>query len=488
MEPQSADDPVTLEARRLFGISYLYPYQRLAVHNILAAAGYWGKEETGESPGDQVVLLPTGAGKSLCFQLPAQLLTGLTVVVYPLLSLMADQKRRLDSGGLGCRVLRGGQTTGEREEVWSAVRRGEVRLLLTNPETLSSEAVIESCRQAGVVHLVIDEAHCAAEWGETFRPSYLELAEVRRRLDPAVTTAFTATASPLVLERVIGHIFGGRSPHIISADPDRPNISYRVLPVLSRDEALAEILKSSDKPAVVFCRSRRGAEMTSRYLRRRLCSREIYFYHAGLEREEKKAVEAWFFESRTGILAATCAYGMGIDKSDIRTVIHRDIPGSVEAYLQESGRAGRDGKQSEAILLYATDEPAGDSRAEAMIEYARSTDCRRTRLLSLLGFAAESCSGCDICDGTAVRSPPGEEAILGLIRRNRRRYTEEDAAMILSGARDYRTAAGELRGIKNFGSLCGWEEKGIIEALGGLIRSGRLRGARFPFRSRRLTL
>ncbi|MDR1933618.1 MAG: RecQ family ATP-dependent DNA helicase [Spirochaetales bacterium] len=496
LDEDGRDDAVSRRAREVFGVSYLYPFQRLAVHNILGACGLWEDEGAEAAPGDQIILLPTGAGKSLCFQLPAAILPGLTVVVYPLLSLMADQKRRLDGAGIASRVLRGGQQRREREEIRSALESGEVKLLITNPETLGAEGGAALCARAGVDHLVIDEAHCIAEWGESFRPSYLELGRIRGEIRPRTTTAFTATASPPVLEGIVRHLFGGERPHVISGNPDRPNIYYRVLPVLSKDEALAELLRSADRPAIVFCASRPGTEMTARYLRRRFNSGEVFFYHAGLEREEKKAVEEWFFASRDGVLCATCAYGMGVDKADIRTVIHRDAPGSVEAYLQESGRGGRDGKPCTAILLAGSGDGAwsaknakDSSRRAAMLAYAAQASCRRQYLLSLLGAECASCGeegrGCDMCDASAVRSPREEETILGFIKKNPRRFTPAEAARILSGAVNHRPVSGAFPALRGFGSLSRWEESGVKEALETLLRQGKLRLCKnFFFRGR----
>ncbi|MDR1179936.1 MAG: RecQ family ATP-dependent DNA helicase [Spirochaetales bacterium] len=485
-------DPVVEKAREIFGVKYLYPYQRLAVHNILGACGLWEDGEADAAPGDQIILLPTGSGKSLCFQLPAAILPGITLVIYPLLSLMSDQKRRLDGANIASRVLRGGQEKAERAAVWAELAEGKVKLLITNPETLGGREVLRRCADIGVRHLVIDEAHCIAEWGQTFRPSYLELGKIRAELKPSTTTAFTATASAPILEGIITHLFNGKKPHIIAGNPDRPNISYRVIPVLSKDEALMEVLRQAEKPALVFCSSRKGTEMTARYLRRRLGHGEVFFYHAGLEREEKKAVEQWFFASGEGILCATCAYGMGVDKADIRTVIHRDIPGSVEAYLQESGRGGRDGKPAAAILLTGSrdtsvsrDRAQAPERRAAMLAYAHSTSCRRAFLLSLLGAQTESCEGCDVCEGAALRAPGEEKIILDFFRKNPRRFTTSEAALILCGARGARSLGGAYSGIRGFGSLSSWEEAGLGEAIEELLRGEKLkRHTGFLFRGK----
>ena len=505
-ETQASADPLLDRAKELFGISYLFPYQRLAIHNILSCLGVYGGEGAEASPGDQLIILPTGAGKSLCFQLPAALIPGLTLVVYPLLSLMADQERRLKAAGIRNRCLRGGQSEEERKELWQAIEGGEANFLIANPEILAAVRVKERLKGIGVHHLVIDEAHCVAEWGETFRPAYLELGKFREELKPGVTTAFTATASPEVLNRIVLHLFAGEKPHLISGNPDRPNLTYRVLPVLAKNQALAALLDpgprggiagfKAERPAVVFCGTRGGTEVTAAALRKRLGEEEIFFYHAGLEREEKKDLESWFFSSKTGILTATCAYGLGVDKKDIRTVIHRDVPNSVEAYLQESGRAGRDGKNSQAALLVSPEDEAKSllfttpyeaARYAAPLAYARKPACRRKGLLALLGSESDNCSGCDFCDGSIVRAALNEEAILRFIAKNRRRFDQEETAFILTGAKNARTF-GVLRGMRGFGLLPAWNREDAEEALANLLRSGKIRRiARFPWKGR-LTL
>ncbi|HON14267.1 MAG TPA: RecQ family ATP-dependent DNA helicase [Treponema sp.] len=399
------------------GLSYLFPYQRLVITNILEAARSAGipfinleqtlpqiidialqdesegefhidgvppdsDQEVWSGYGRQIVILPTGAGKSLCFQLPARLIDRPTLVIFPILALMADQERRLRAQGSRVVVLRGSQTTEEREAIASVLRLPSNTLIIANPEVLKTRQVRDMLGQARIGHVVIDEAHCVSQWGESFRPAYLELGEILAELKPPLLTAFTATASPEVLEKIGRYIFNDGDVHIVMGNPDRPNISYRLVRTLAKEAALRQLLATLPRPAIVFCGSRSRTEQLARALRYALHSREIYFYHAGLEREEKKTVEEWFFKSSTGILVATCAYGMGVDKADIRTVIHFDCPNLVEAYLQESGRGGRDGKPATATLLWG---PEDEERTGPLAEYGRNRDrCRRELLLTLL--------------------------------------------------------------------------------------------------------
>ncbi len=397
-------DRISAAAAQL-GISAVFPFQRLVVHSILRTVDDTDSEEARPR---EIVVLPTGAGKSLCFQLPAAILPGLTLVVFPLLALIADQKRRLDQMGLPAAVLTGSTERQDRRRMFERARRGELRVLLSNPETLASRAVATQLGDLPVSHLVIDEAHCVIEWGRSFRPAYLDLGALVRGLNAPRVTAFTATASPSLQEAIADSLFGSSRWSVITGSPDRPNIHYAVMRPVHVDHTLTWLLRDPApsrsgstlfpavaRPAIVFCPTRDESERTARLLRARLGQSHVRFYHAGLSREEKSAIEAWFFESVNGVLCSTCAYGMGVDKANIRTVIHRAPPSSVESYLQESGRAGRDGGPARAILLTestdAVDPPA-------LAGYISTTDCRRRYLLHAMG-ADGDCTGCDRCDG-----------------------------------------------------------------------------------------
>jgi len=527
-------DPVNQAARKYFGINYLYPYQRLVVSNILEAAqaagvpllaedgfdggGTFCMDSAGEalagepglydddaetgpeaglepedrsSLGRQIVILPTGAGKSLCFQLPAMLLDGVTLVIYPILSLMADQERRLLGRGIKPVILRGGQSAGARQDIRERLVTGRSRFIIANPEVLLTTSVLKMLPELGIVHIVIDEAHCVSEWGESFRPAYLETGKIIEAAAAPVVTAFTATASAEVLEKIDGYIFGSGKDgarcgaHRITGNPDRSNISYSSQGCILRDAAVRELLSRYEKPAIVFCSSRPGSEKLARYLRNTSGTKEVRFYHAGLEREEKTAVEKWFFSSRDGILTATCAYGMGVDKPDIRTVIHRDCPPSVEAYLQESGRAGRDGRSSKAILLWGPEDRQAIERAKTgsdalrfqqLFSYARNVrDCRREQLLDLLnyegGFSKPDGECCDVCSSKASASLREERPFMDFFRRNKRSFPLNEAASVISDLSCSGGAAG----------ISGKEAKFVMNYF---LKSGLLKqSGKFPWRN-----
>ncbi len=303
-------DPVLTTCREIFGIPYPYPWQRLIIASVLdaalPAAGVFEDYEKLR----QIAVLPTGAGKSLCWMLPAVLIDGITVAVFPLLSLMADQKRRLDEAGINSVTLQGGLSRNEKSRLWSILESHQVNIVLANPEILLSPEVSRRLELLKPSFLVVDETHTVSQWGESFRPACGKLGSLVERWNPRAVLALTATAGPQIRERLTDLLFNGEKPTEALADPDRPEIHYGVLPVLSRNHSLERLVRTEAHPLIVFGSTRSSVERAARMLRNRLGSPEIRFYHAGLSREEKSRLEKWFMNSNDGVLCATCAYGI----------------------------------------------------------------------------------------------------------------------------------------------------------------------------------
>ncbi len=483
-------DPVGAAARSRFGVAYLYPVQRFVVSNVLEG-------------NPQIVVLPTGAGKSLCFQLPCLFLPGPTLVLMPLLSLLSDQMRRLAEAGVPAGCLRGGLSPKDKSRLFARVRTGETRMVLATPESCLVPSNLHALHGCAFRHLVVDEAHCISEWGDAFRPAYRAVGEVARALAVPMISAFTATASSPVIARIRTALFGDGDVRIVAGSADRPTITYAVRPMISRGQALTELARSAEKPLLVFCRTRSAVELAARAVLRRCPGLPVRFYHAGLTREERAEVEGWFLGSDRGTLFATCAYGLGVDKPDIRTVAHVDVPPSVEAYLQESGRAGRDGMPSRALLLTSNDDeaflrhledPVARDRFAGMLAYARgaaqggaagSIGCRRNALLDLIGQEPVVCSGCDACAGEVISRAPGEQEILRFAARHRRRFAVGEAAAILSAEPGPRARRGFHDCIPGYGWLPGWTREDVEEGIHALIASGSLRlRTRGPWKGR----
>jgi ATP-dependent DNA helicase RecQ len=302
---------------------------------------------------DAVVILPTGGGKSLCFQVPALMLPGITVVVSPLISLMKDQVDALTARGLPAAFINSTLTSAEAADRFNRAARGELKLLYVAPERFDFGNTAERLRDMGVSLLAVDEAHCVSEWGHDFRPSYLRMAAVRERLGDPPTVALTATATPEV-RRDIAQQLHLRDAVTVITGFDRRNLHYHVVPTRTdaqKDAALVDILREKEGQAIIYAATRKAVERVSGVLER--AGIPVATYHAGLDDEHRHEVQDAFMNEEKRAIVATNAFGMGIDKRNVRLVIHHAMPGTLEAYYQEAGRAGRDGQHSDCFLLHA---------------------------------------------------------------------------------------------------------------------------------------
>lgn len=395
-----------------FGFDSFRPGQEAVVRDALA-----GK--------DLLAVMPTGGGKSLCFQLPATMRPGMTLVVSPLIALMQDQVRLLGDNGIAATFINSSLGSGEIGSRVAAALRGDYKLLYLAPERLLTADFLQGVlprlgESPGIDAIVIDEAHCVSEWGHDFRPEYRQLSALRRRHPQVPLLAFTATATPRVRTDIVQQL-ALRDPAIHLASFNRPNLHYSVLPKNKRtyDELLRRARMTEDA-GIVYCLSRRRVDELAAELR--ADGIRALPYHAGLETEVRRRNQEAFIRDDAQVVVATIAFGMGINKPDVRWVIHHDLPRTLESYYQESGRAGRDGDPAECILYFSagdirtadfliqqkidpvTGAPLLDEQRLArqqlrqVINYAESTECRRTIQLSYFGEAfAGNCGACDNC-------------------------------------------------------------------------------------------
>jgi ATP-dependent DNA helicase RecQ len=364
-----------------------------------------------------LAIMPTGGGKSLCFQLPALVRTGVTVVISPLIALMRDQVRGLTEAGVAAGALTSGNTPEETEAVWQALEDGTLRLLYMAPERLAAGGTMQMLRRVGVGLIAVDEAHCVSQWGHDFRPDYLRIGELRRYLDVPLA-AFTATADAETRDEIVQKLFDGDPPEIFLRGFDRPNIH---LAFAVKDSPRAQILAFAaarrGQSGIVYCGTRAKTETLAQALRE--AGHSACHYHGGMDAEARRVTERRFQQEDGLIVVATVAFGMGIDKPDIRWVAHADLPKSIESYYQEIGRAGRDGAAAETLTLFGPDDiryrrqqideglapperrMADHGRLNALLGLAEALDCRRKTLLGYFGETSGTCGMCDLCDKPA---------------------------------------------------------------------------------------
>ncbi len=402
---------------------------------------------------DCLVLMPTGGGKSLCFQLPSLVMGGTTLVVSPLIALMKDQVDALTAHGISAAYLNSSLTPREQHDVCERASLGQIKLLYVAPERFAVAEFKTLLRDMHIQLVAIDEAHCISEWGHDFRPDYRNLAQVRRLLPGVPVVALTATATARVREDIVSQLSLAGSPQFVGSF-NRQNLRYSIIPKTDSSRRICQLLrKNNEAPAIIYCFSRNGTES----LAEKLVAEgfKALPYHAGLSPKVRQRTQEKFIRDEVPIIVATIAFGMGIDKPDIRLVIHADLPKTLEGYYQETGRAGRDGLQSECVLLYSPgdlgkhlffinqiDDDQERERAKenlyTMAAYCESYLCRRAFVLTYFGerWEKESCDNCDRCsssqntfDGTEIA-----QKILSCVLRTGQRFGVSYVLDVLKGS------------------------------------------------------
>ena len=395
------EDKLCSALKHYFGFDDFRPFQREIIDAVMR----------GE---DVLALLPTGGGKSLCYQLPALVSEGLTIVVSPLIALMKDQVDALDAAGIPGTYLNSTLSTDEVRQRLRRVESGEIKLLYIAPERLLTSNGLEHLAQWDIARFAIDEAHCISEWGHDFRPEYRRLAELRELYPGVPMIAMTATATARVRKEIV-HNLHLRTPREFVAGFNRPNLTYTVIEKHKpNDQVLRYIRERGEESGIIYCASRKATEAVAEFLR--TSGIPAAAYHAGMENRERSSTQEAFLRDRVRVICATTAFGMGVNKPNVRFVIHHDLPKSIEGYYQETGRAGRDGLPSSCLLLFSRgdfakqarlleEKPEGHERMHAfdalsrMVSYAEGVTCRRQDLLAYFGEVAgdQSCHGCDNC-------------------------------------------------------------------------------------------
>lgn len=437
-------DEVEKVLKDVWGYDAFRPLQRKSIDCVLAGR-------------DSLTVLPTGGGKSLCYQAPALCRQGMAVVVSPLISLMKDQVDALQACGVAAAFVNSSQSNSEKLEVAQRIRRGEIRLLYVAPERLLTERMLDFLKQSQVSFFAIDEAHCISNWGHDFRPEYRDLKLLKQHFPTLAVHAFTATASGPVREDIVAQL-ALQQPEVLVGDFDRPNLIYRLLRSNNRVQQVLDVVaRHPGESGVVYCISRKEVERMAQVIQ--AAGRTALPYHAGLDDATRKAHQEAFIKEQCDVIVATVAFGMGIDKSNVRYVIHAGMPKSIEHYQQESGRAGRDGLDSECVLIYSGgdvvmwkkimegDSPeayAGAVRSlNSLSDLCAGNHCRHRALVEYFGqaYTRENCGACDVClnEVELVEDPITlSQKILSCVLRLDQRFGAAHTAKVLAGTNDQR--------------------------------------------------
>jgi len=479
--PSSRDASMKAVLKKYWGFDDFLPLQEEAIKCVLSGR-------------DSIVVLPTGGGKSLCFQAPAMAMDGLAIVVSPLISLMKDQVDALSECGVAAVRIDSTLTGREKSETFSRIRRGEVKIVYLSPERIMTEGFTEFLRDTPLSFIAIDEAHCISHWGHDFRPEYRQLGRLKRCFPGVALHSYTATATEPVRKDIALQL-GLKNPEVLVGSFDRPNLIYRACRRTSRLKQVCRVLdKHPGDSGIVYCIRRRDVDDLCAALRER--GYRAVPYHAGMTAGDRKQNQDDFIAEKIDIIVATIAFGMGIDKSNVRYVIHTGMPKSLEHYQQESGRAGRDGLDAECHLFYSGGDYAvwksliGDLEPEVhaialeklsrMYDYCTGITCRHKALLEYFGQTLEgnNCGACDACldelsliEGSLVIA----RKILSCVVRLRERFGGDYTAQVLTGSQDKRILQNSHDRLSTYGLLSEFSRNVVRGWIEQLVSQGYIR-------------
>ena len=443
---------------------------------------------------DALGIMPTGGGKSICYQLPAIALDGITIVISPLISLMKDQVDSLNELGINAAFINSTLDNGEFLQILEGIRANSYKIVYVAPERLNTDSFINLVKDIRISLVAVDEAHCISQWGHDFRPSYLEIPRFINSLKqrPAVA-AFTATATKEIIKE-IKRLIGLRNPIEVTTGFDRPNLYYQVLKVSNKSKFLIEYLNENFKTesGIVYCATRKSVESLVKILNDKGFS--AVGYHGGMNSEERQNNQDEFILGNKRLIVATNAFGMGIDKPDVRFVIHYNMPKNMEAYYQEAGRAGRDGEKSDCILLYSAsdivkqklmiqNDDIDPKRQEMLyknlqylVNYCNTNDCLRNQILNYFDedSASDKCKNCSNCIDSSEMIDITLEAqkILSCIYRVNQRYGANMVIQVLRGSKNKKVLEARLDNVSTYGIMKEYSDSAISEIIMTLVSSG----------------
>ncbi|MDY0387539.1 MAG: DNA helicase RecQ [Methanolobus sp.] len=474
--------------QKYFGYSDFRPLQEDIINDVL-------------NDKDTFVLMPTGGGKSLCYQLPALLKDGITVVVSPLISLMKDQVDSLTQSGVDAAYLNSTLKPAESRRIHEELKRGEIKILYVAPERLTMSSTMTLLKSLKVSLFAIDESHCISEWGHDFRPEYRKLNFLKKKFPEVPIIALTATATPKVREDTINQL-GISHGKTYVASFDRANLFYQVRAKKDTyDNLLQYLRKKKGENGIIYCQSRKTVDTLTKKLRRD--GFNALSYHAGLKDSQREKNQEMFIKDRVSIIVATIAFGMGIDKPNVRFVIHYDLPKNLESYYQETGRGGRDGLECECVLFFSRGDrfkieyfiKQKDKKEERdialkqlseMVDYCESNICRRKVLLSYFGeeTAKENCGNCDVCLQPRIEVDGTNDAklLINCIKELDQRFGMNHVIDVLTGSRAKKITDKKHQLLKSYGQGDMYPKADWMDMARDMLRQDviKVEGARYP--------